>query len=115
MLEPAAEATVAPAKERKGIAIEETLAVLGQLIDEGKVLYWGTSEWSGQQITEAHLVARRDGLTPPTMEQPQYNLFERDKVERDYASIYDSYGLGTTIWRSNRPGRSKAGSRLRSQ
>jgi aryl-alcohol dehydrogenase-like predicted oxidoreductase len=67
-------------------------------IVQGKVLYWGTSEWSGQQITEAHLVARRDGLTPPVMEQPQYNLFERDKVERDYAPIYDTYGLGTTIW-----------------
>jgi aryl-alcohol dehydrogenase-like predicted oxidoreductase len=68
------------------------------LIVQGKVLYWGTSEWSGLQITEAHLVARRDGLTPPTMEQPQYNLFERDKVERDYAPIYDTHGLGTTIW-----------------
>jgi voltage-dependent potassium channel beta subunit len=78
--------------------IEETVRAMHNLIVQGKVLYWGTSEWSGQQITEAHLVARRDGLTPPTTEQPQYNLFEREKVERDYAPIYDSYGLGTTIW-----------------
>jgi voltage-dependent potassium channel beta subunit len=78
--------------------IEETVRAMHNLIVQGKVLYWGTSEWSGQQVTEAHLVARRDGLTPPTMEQPQYNLFERDKVERDYAPIYDNYGLGTTIW-----------------
>lgn len=78
--------------------IEETVRAMHTLILQGKVLYWGTSEWSAQQITEAHLVARRDGLTPPTMEQPQYNLFERQKVEADYAPIYDSYGLGTTIW-----------------
>ena len=78
--------------------IEETVRAMHNLIVQGKVLYWGTSEWSGQQITEAHLVARRDGLTPPTMEQPQYNLFERDKVERDYAPVYDTLGLGTTIW-----------------
>ena len=78
--------------------IEETVRAMHNLIAQGKVLYWGTSEWSGQQITEAHLVARRDGLTPPTMEQPQYNLFERDKVERDYAPVYDTFGLGTTIW-----------------
>jgi voltage-dependent potassium channel beta subunit len=78
--------------------IEETVRAMHNLIAQGKVLYWGTSEWSGQQITEAHLVARRDGLTPPTMEQPQYNLFEREKVEKDYLPIYDTYGLGTTIW-----------------
>jgi voltage-dependent potassium channel beta subunit len=71
--------------------IEETVRAMHNLIVQGKVLYWGTSEWSGQQITEAHLVARRDGLTPPTMEQPQYNLFEREKVD-------DTFGLGTTIW-----------------
>ncbi len=78
--------------------IEETVRAMHNLIAQGKVLYWGTSEWSAQQITEAHLVARRDGLTPPTMEQPQYNLFERQKVEADYAPLYDTYGLGTTIW-----------------
>ena len=78
--------------------IEETVRAMHNLIVQGKVIYWGTSEWSGQQITEAHSVAARCGLTPPTMEQPQYNLFERDKVERDYAPVYDSFGLGTTIW-----------------
>jgi voltage-dependent potassium channel beta subunit len=78
--------------------IEETVRAMHNLIAQGKVLYWGTSEWSAQQITEAHAVARAAGLTPPTMEQPQYNLFERQKVEADYAPIYDTYGLGTTIW-----------------
>ena len=78
--------------------IEETVRAMDTLIQQGKVLYWGTSEWSGQQITEAHAVARANHLTPPTMEQPQYNLFERHKVESDYAPIYDTFGLGTTIW-----------------
>ena len=78
--------------------IEETVRAMHNLILQGKVLYWGTSEWSAQQITQAHAVARAAGLTPPTMEQPQYNLFERQKVEADYAPIYDTYGLGTTIW-----------------
>ena len=77
--------------------IEETVRAMHNLILQGKVLYWGTSEWSAQQITEAHLIARRDHLTPPTMEQPQYNLFEREKVEADYMPLYD-IGLGTTIW-----------------
>ena len=78
--------------------IEETVRAMHNLIVQGKVIYWGTSEWSGQQITEAHLVARQCGLTPPTMEQPQYNLFERQKVEADYLPVYDTFGLGTTIW-----------------
>jgi voltage-dependent potassium channel beta subunit len=78
--------------------IEETVRAMHNLVQQGKIIYWGTSEWSGQQITEAHAVALRWGLTPPTMEQPQYNLFERHKVEADYAPIYDTYGLGTTIW-----------------
>lgn len=78
--------------------IEETVRAMHDLIAQGKVLYWGTSEWSAQQITEAHGVARALHLTPPTMEQPQYNLFERQKVEADYAPIYDTFGLGTTIW-----------------
>lgn len=78
--------------------IEETVRAMHNLIMQGKVLYWGTSEWSAQQITEAHAVAARWGMTPPTMEQPQYNLFERDKVEGDYRPIYDTHGLGTTIW-----------------
>ncbi len=78
--------------------IEETVRAMDNLIRQGKVIYWGTSEWSGQQITEAHAIARAHNLTPPTMEQPQYNLFERDKVEREYLPVYDSFGLGTTIW-----------------
>ena len=78
--------------------IEETVRAMHNLVAQGKVLYWGTSEWSGQQITEAHGVARANNLTPPTMEQPQYNLFEREKVEGDYLPIYDTFGLGTTIW-----------------
>ena len=78
--------------------IVETVRAMHDLIAQGKVLYWGTSEWNAQQITEAHQVARDWHLTPPTMEQPQYNLFERHKVEEDYLPIYDTYGLGTTIW-----------------
>jgi voltage-dependent potassium channel beta subunit len=78
--------------------IEETVRAMHNLILQGKVIYWGTSEWSAQQITEAHVVARQWNMTPPTMEQPQYNLFARQKVEADYAPIYETYGLGTTIW-----------------
>jgi voltage-dependent potassium channel beta subunit len=78
--------------------IEETVRAMHDLVAQGKILYWGTSEWNAQQITEAHGVARANHLTPPTMEQPQYNLFERTKVEGDYAPLYDTVGLGTTIW-----------------
>ncbi|MGR3660290.1 MAG: potassium channel beta subunit family protein [Paracoccaceae bacterium] len=78
--------------------IEETVRAMHDLIQQGKVLYWGTSEWSAQQITEAWAVARDLRITPPTMEQPQYNMFERRKVEADYLPIYETYGLGTTIW-----------------
>lgn len=78
--------------------IAETVRAMHDLITQGKVLYWGTSEWTAQQITEAHRAARDWNLTPPTMEQPQYNILERAKVEGDYAPLYDSVGLGTTIW-----------------
>jgi voltage-dependent potassium channel beta subunit len=78
--------------------IEETVRAMHDLVQQGKVLYWGTSEWRAQQITEAWAVAKDLGITPPTMEQPQYNLFERRKVEGDYAPLYDSFGLGATIW-----------------
>jgi voltage-dependent potassium channel beta subunit len=78
--------------------IEETVRAMHDLITQGKVLYWGTSEWTAQQLTEAWAVARELGLTPPTMEQPQYNLFVREKVEGDYAPLYPLMGLGTTIW-----------------
>ena len=78
--------------------IEETVRAMHNLIQQGKVMYWGTSEWSAQQITEAHAVARAHNLTPPTMEQPQYNLLHRDKVEAEFTPLYENFGLGTTIW-----------------
>jgi len=78
--------------------IEETVRAMSDLVQQGKVLYWGTSEWRADEIAEAHGVARALGCVPPTMEQPQYNLFVRQKVERDYSRLYDSVGLGTTIW-----------------
>jgi voltage-dependent potassium channel beta subunit len=78
--------------------IEETVRAMDTLVRQGKVLYWGTSEWSADQIMEAHAVARRDGLTPPTMEQPQYSLLHRDRFEREYWRLYDEVGLGTTTW-----------------
>jgi voltage-dependent potassium channel beta subunit len=78
--------------------IEETVRAMTDLIHQGKVLYWGTSEWSAQQITEAFGIARQFNLEPPSMEQPQYNLFHRDRVESEYAPLYEKFGLGTTIW-----------------
>lgn len=78
--------------------IEETVRAMHNLVTQGKILYWGTSEWTAQQLTEAYGVARQYNLTPPTMEQPQYNMFERQKVEGDFLPVYDLYGLGTTIW-----------------
>ena len=78
--------------------IEETVRAMDQLIQEGKVLYWGTSEWSATEIQKAYGVAREYNLTPPTMEQPQYNLFHREKVEKDFLPLYEEVGLGTTIW-----------------
>jgi len=78
--------------------IEETVRAMHNLILQGKVIYWGTSEWSAQQITQAHAVAQAHGLTPPVMEQPQYNLLHRDKVEAEFLPLYENYGLGTTIW-----------------
>ena len=78
--------------------MEETVRAMSDLIAQGKVLYWGTSEWSAAQINEAYTIARDLGLVPPTMEQPQYNMFVRDKVEREFAPLYGDIGLGTTIW-----------------
>jgi voltage-dependent potassium channel beta subunit len=78
--------------------IEETVRAMHDLVAQGKVLYWGTSEWSAAEIAEAYGVARALHLTPPTMEQPQYNLFEREKVEREFLQLYETFGLGTTIW-----------------
>jgi len=78
--------------------IEETVRAMNYLIDQGKVFYWGTSEWSAQEITEAYGIARREHLIPPLMEQPQYNMFHRERVESEYARLYREIGLGTTIW-----------------
>lgn len=78
--------------------IEETVRAMSYLIDSGYAFYWGTSEWSAQEIRHAYEVARRENLVPPTMEQPQYNMFHRDRVEREYSFLYDDMGLGTTIW-----------------
>jgi voltage-dependent potassium channel beta subunit len=82
----------------KQTPIEETVWAMNHLIQQGKVLYWGTSEWSGVEIMEAHRVAEKFRLIGPTMEQPQYNLFERDKIEKEFTEIYKNVGLGTTIW-----------------
>ncbi len=80
--------------------IEETVRAMSDLVHQGKILYWGTSMWSAAQITEAYDLAQRGGggLVPPTMEQPQYNMFTRDKVESEFAPLYGDIGLGTTIW-----------------
>lgn len=82
----------------KETPIEEIVWTMHNLIQQGKILYWGTSEWSAQEIMEAHAVAERYVLIGPTMEQPQYNMLVRQKVEVDYFRIYQTYGLGTTIW-----------------
>lgn len=82
----------------KETPIEETVWTMHNLIQQGKILYWGTSEWSAQEIMEAHMVARQYNLIGPTMEQPQYNMLVRDKVEVEYSQIYKTVGLGTTIW-----------------
>jgi voltage-dependent potassium channel beta subunit len=82
----------------KTTPIVETVQTMNTLIQQGKILYWGTSEWTGVEIMEAHRVAERYGLIGPTMEQPEYNLFNRQKVEADYSEIYKNVGLGTTIW-----------------
>jgi voltage-dependent potassium channel beta subunit len=78
--------------------VEETVRAMDVLIRQGKIFYWGTSEWSANEIHAAFAAAREWHLTPPTMEQPQYNLFHRERVEKEYAPLYVEHGLGTTIW-----------------
>ena len=78
--------------------IEETVWAMDGLIRQGKVLYWGTSEWSAAQIREAAKIAKHHGLHAPSMEQPQYNLLHRQRVELEYAPLYGELGLGTTTW-----------------
>lgn len=80
------------------VPMEEVVRTMTELIQQGKVFYWGTSEWSAQQIMEAHSVARQYHLIPPTMEQPQYHMFHRYRFEVEYGRLYDTIGLGTTIW-----------------
>ena len=82
----------------KETPIEETVWTMHNLITQGKILYWGTSEWSAQEIMEAHMVARQYNLIGPAMEQPQYNMFTRAKVEVEFSQLYKTVGLGTTIW-----------------
>lgn len=82
----------------KQTPIEETVWTMHNLIQQGKILYWGTSEWSAQEIMEAHMAAQRYNLIGPSMEQPQYNMLVRQKVEVEFSQIYKTVGLGTTIW-----------------
>ena len=82
----------------KNTPIQETVFAMNTLIQQGKILYWGTSEWSGVEIMEAHKVAKEYRLIAPTMEQPQYNLFEREKLEKEFLMIFKTVGMGTTIW-----------------
>jgi len=78
--------------------VEETVRAMDVLVKQGKILYWGTSEWSADRIREAYSIAYQYGLTPPSMEQPQYNMFHREKLEKEYLGLFSSEGLGTTIW-----------------
>lgn len=78
--------------------VEETVWAMDTLIRQGKVLYWGTSEWPAEQIRTAARIAEHNGLHGPSVEQPQYNLLERERVELEYAPLYDELGLGTTTW-----------------
>jgi aryl-alcohol dehydrogenase-like predicted oxidoreductase len=78
--------------------VAETVAAMDTLIRQGKVLYWGTSEWPADAIEEAHRVARDNSFYAPVVEQPQYNLLHRERVEMEYAPLYEKYGMGTTIW-----------------
>ena len=78
--------------------IEETVWAMSDIVSSGKALYWGTSEWSADEIRAAWDIADRHHLHKPVVEQPQYNLFERRKVEREYARLYDDIGLGLTTW-----------------
>jgi len=78
--------------------IAETVWTMHQLVMQGKVMYWGTSEWSADEIKQAHAIAEQHHLIAPAMEQPQYNMFHREKVEKEFAHLYGTVGLGTTIW-----------------
>lgn len=82
----------------KQVPMAEVVWTMHNLIQQGKILYWGTSEWSAQEIMEAHMVAKEKHLIGPVVEQPQYNMFVRDKMEVEYLQIFNNIGMGTTIW-----------------
>lgn len=82
----------------RNVPVEEVVWTMNTLIQQGKILYWGTSEWSAQEIMEAHMYAKEYCLIGPTMEQPEYNMFNRDKMENEFLQIFKNIGLGTTIW-----------------
>lgn len=80
------------------VPVVETVAAMDALVRQGKVMYWGTSEWPAALVREAHEAARANHLQAPTMEQPQYNLLHRRRVELEYAPLYSEFGIGTTVW-----------------
>ncbi len=82
----------------KNVPIEEVVWTMNHLIQQGKILYWGTSEWSAAEIMEAHRAASQLNLIGPSVEQPQYNLLERNKMEAEFTNIFRTVGMGTTIW-----------------
>ncbi|WP_140938723.1 potassium channel beta subunit family protein [Sphingobacterium lumbrici] len=82
----------------KNVPIEEVVRTMNTLIQQGKIFYWGTSEWSAAEIMEANMIARELGLEGPAVEQPEYNLFNRRKMESEFLSIFDNIGMGSTIW-----------------
>ncbi len=82
----------------KNVPIEEVVWTMNHLIQQGKILYWGTSEWSALEIMEAHMIAAKNHLIGPAMEQPEYNLFHRNKMENEFLQLFKTVGLGTTIW-----------------
>jgi len=82
----------------RNVPMEEIVFTMTHLIEQGKILYWGTSEWSAMEIMEAQMIARQNHLIGPVVEQPEYNMFRRDKVESEFSKIYHTVGLGTTIW-----------------
>jgi len=78
--------------------MEETVRAFDHVINKGMAFYWGTSEWTAAQLMEAYQIAKRERLIPPTMEQPEYNMLTREKVEKEYLPLYKSIGLGLTTW-----------------
>lgn len=78
--------------------IEETVRAMNHVINQGKAFYWGTSEWNAAQIMEAYQIARREHLIPPLMEQSEYSMLQREKIEKEFLPLYKRIGLGTTIW-----------------